>query len=671
MEENSKINNLEENKVIENTSLQKEPILKGELTGYPHIDKPWMKYYDVELSKMSMPQKTIYENVRDNVQPYLDKTAITYNGEKITYDEFLNNIERFAKVLTALDVSSGKRILYLMANIPETAYTLYGSNYIGAVADYADPRPDSLDLKVSAMKILEICKRDKIDCLCALDQCYLGMVKPIEDELKEIGINQVLIISPSDSMTKKGQLNYIEEFAKFNGVKATIAKLKKMKITQEKLDEAIKTSKLEIIHYSDIRENVNSIRVIPNKYNSHTLVAITHSSGTSGTFPKSIPLTNEGIISYGFQLARSNTRTHYNDSSLQILPYFSAYGLGISNFGHSMAYNMIQVPEFNPANLGKMIKKYKPNAIMGTPNWYLSLVNDKALKHQDLSFIQTIGYGGDSMNVEDEKLVNKFLIKHNSSDIITKGHGMSEISGGSSYAISKYNDLGGMGIPMIDTIYAIVDPDTKELLKFKDGHEYLKGEFIISSPAIVDEKLDDRLVIKHGIYDGIDFVYTGDIGMMDRNGHLFFLSRKDRAFTRYDGFKVKPYEIENTIKVLKEVKDCIISPYFDTSKSGNMIQANLIVNDDILPETIDEEFIKKIIDDAFTKNVGTSTRQIPSKFVIRNKFPLAMSGKINYKMLNETSNNDIIFEVLFDETSISIDNIKIRKISQNKILIKK
>ena len=34
---------------LKNISLQKEPIMEGKLTGYPSIDKPWMKYYPNEL----------------------------------------------------------------------------------------------------------------------------------------------------------------------------------------------------------------------------------------------------------------------------------------------------------------------------------------------------------------------------------------------------------------------------------------------------------------------------------------------------------------------------------------------------------------------------------------------------------------------------------------------
>lgn len=640
------------------------------LTGYPHIDKPWMKFYDEKNIKMELPKKTIYENVRDNVQDHLDDIALTHNGIKTPYGEFLLNIEKAAKILTAIDVKSGQRILYLMANIPETAYTLYGTNLIGAISDYADPRPDSLNFKVSAQKILEIVKREKIDHIVSLDQCYLAMIKPIENELKEMGINKVLLVSATASMGLKGKYNYIDEYIKFNGLKATKEKLKQMKIIGEKLKEAINTSCLEIIQYENMINNVNSIQIDKKTYEPNRLTAITHSSGTSGTFPKAIPLTNEGIISYGFQLSRSNTNTNINDSSLQILPFFSAYGLGIGNFGYSLAYNMIQIPEFTPNNLGKLIKKYKPNAIMGTPNWYMSILTDKSLKNTDLSFIRTIGYGGDSLNPKDEEKINEFLYKHNSSEKITKGHGMSEVSGGSSYAIGNYNKLGSMGIPMIDTIYAVVNPETKELIKFNDNDDYIEGEFIISSPAIVNSKLDNNNVVKHGIYDGIDFIFTGDIGRMDRDGILTFLSRNDRAFTRFDGFKVKPFEIENCIKNIENIKDCIITPYFDETNFGNMIQANIIL-DEVNNSLIDyDDIIKNILDKAFINNPKTSTRQIPSKIVLKRDFPISKNGKIDYRALVNTNDNDIIYNIYLNETNISVNDIKFER-EQNNQKIKK
>lgn len=85
------------------------------------------------------------------------------------------------------------------------------------------------------------------------------------------------------------------------------------------------------------------------------------------------------------------------DNYLHILPYFATFGLGSTHMGFSSADNLIEIPDFQPKNLGKNIAKYRPAVLMGTPNRYLSLPTDPSLKQIDLSFIRTIGYGGDSI----------------------------------------------------------------------------------------------------------------------------------------------------------------------------------------------------------------------------------------------------------------------------------
>lgn len=68
------------------------------------------------------------------------------------YGELYENIDFASKALTSLGIKKNDRIMYLMPNIPETAYLMYGTTQIGAVADYVDTRPDSVDLKISAKK---------------------------------------------------------------------------------------------------------------------------------------------------------------------------------------------------------------------------------------------------------------------------------------------------------------------------------------------------------------------------------------------------------------------------------------------------------------------------------------------------------------------------------------
>ena len=96
-------------------------------------------------------------------------------------------------VKASFEVKQGDILFTLMPNIPESGNIWLGASQIGAIADFADPRPDSLNPKVSAQKILKIVQEEKINSIVALDQCYLAMVAPVEHELKELGIDNVLL----------------------------------------------------------------------------------------------------------------------------------------------------------------------------------------------------------------------------------------------------------------------------------------------------------------------------------------------------------------------------------------------------------------------------------------------------------------------------------------------
>ena len=147
-------------------------------TGYPHIDRNWMKYYDEELANQKLPQETIYQYMKRNVEKYLDNVLITYNGKTENGYQFLDNINSAAGVLKSIGVDKGKRVMYLMPNIPETAHTLYADSKLGAISDYVDPRPDSINPKVSSQKLLKMILNEKIDYIVVFESCYLSMINP-------------------------------------------------------------------------------------------------------------------------------------------------------------------------------------------------------------------------------------------------------------------------------------------------------------------------------------------------------------------------------------------------------------------------------------------------------------------------------------------------------------
>lgn len=631
-------------------------------TGYPSIDKQWLKYYDSEFLKKPIPEMNIYSYLRNMTEAYKELPALSYYGKEILYRELLQHIEEAAKVLRSIGVKSGDRVMYLMPNIPETAYFLYGGARIGAVADYIDPRPDSVDFTVSAKKVLAMVKEEKAKFLVSLDQCYLAMLKPIEKELKEAGADRVILVSASDSMDGKTKLKYLCENLSFNGASAMLKSVAKAKRIAEMVEAARMNSCLRLVNYVDLIEKAKNIALPPVEYCKGQLAVIVHTSGTSSAKPKPIPLTHDNFNFYAHQTIGANMPMSVGDRALHMLPYFAAFGIvDVVHAGLCHANNLIQIPEFSPNNFGKLIKKYKPQTIIGAPSWFKALSKDKVLQNVDLSFLTMATYGGDSMDIEDENRINQFFKKHNAGCSLTKGHGMSETCGCASYATGEYNVPASVGIPMPLTIYAVVNPETKELLKFEDEQEFLEGELVISSGAVTPGVLDGKVIVPHAEYNGESYIFTRDIARMDRNGVIKFLSRSDRSITRFDGYKIKPYEVENIIKGYPEVQYCIISPVYDKEKFGNVAIADIVLQGNVIPSREEQvKLVEKLIQVQFINNADVSARQIPVWFRFRESLPLTVNSKINYNALANEPLDGSEVAVLIEETNISVDRITVK-----------
>ncbi len=646
-------------------------------TGYPHIDKPWMQFYNEDIARRKDPKVNLTQYLKDKTKGLGSKIEGSYYGQKITYDAFWDKVDSSSKVLTDLGIRKYDRIMNLVPNIPESGQIWLGATQLGMVSDFIDPRPDSMDLNANARKVLELIKYEKAKHIIALDKCYLAMIKPIEHELKELGIDRIITLSASDSMNILSKINYLTDVIAYNGLKnereknetvrqlkwyqALLKKIQEMKSADELLEETIRKSPLEILKYSDLLKSINYSTFEP-VYEENLVNYIGHTSGTSGARPKPIALTNENQISATEQLFKANANFKVGDRILHVLPFFSPLGAD-NNYVLNIASGSmnIDIPEFEINEFGYLLKKYKPNVILATPSWLVSLTKSRYLDKVDLSCITRIIYGGDSMARKDEETLNNWLRKHGSSAVVEKGHGMSEYCGCGSYAQKEFNRYESIGIPLPNTIYTLVNPDVDnhlEPVKFTDDKDRLLGELVVSSDAVTCGMLDEDVIVPHYELDGQSYIRTRDLVEMDRDGIFYFNSRKDRSFTRFDGYKIKPYEIEKEIEKNESVKYCGIVPYFDEKKRGLMPKAHIVLNPDVDIydlKTLTEEIIKSQIID----NHNMSSRQIPAKIKYRDSLPLTANSKVNFNALINEGYDGSEISVNVEETNLSVGTIEV------------
>lgn len=89
-----------------------------EFTGYPSIDKPWLKYYNYNNTQID-PKLNLVDYIKQKNCGRENLTANIYYGKKTTYREMYNQIDYASKALKYIGVKKGERIFFLLPIFPE------------------------------------------------------------------------------------------------------------------------------------------------------------------------------------------------------------------------------------------------------------------------------------------------------------------------------------------------------------------------------------------------------------------------------------------------------------------------------------------------------------------------------------------------------------------------
>ncbi len=158
-------------------------------TGYPSMDKPWLKYYSQEAIDSQLSEKCMYQYLFDDNQNRLSSVAISYFDKRITYSELIENIKHTAAVLKELGIKKGDVVSFCTVTVPEVIYSFYALNMIGAIANMIDPR-------TSVEGISSYIEESNSKYLIVLDMLQSRLEPIINDNL----IKQAIVVSPGDSM---------------------------------------------------------------------------------------------------------------------------------------------------------------------------------------------------------------------------------------------------------------------------------------------------------------------------------------------------------------------------------------------------------------------------------------------------------------------------------------
>ena len=413
---------------------------------------PWFKFYGDMPHTLNYPAKTIYELVRAAALKYPNDVAYEFMGKNVTYSQFMARIDRVAKALLALGVGKGDRFTICMPNCPQALDTFYALNRIGAVSNMIHPLS-------APSEIAFYLNFSHSKAVLTLDQFY-GKLDQIRGDLKQP--TKLVIAQIKDELP--APLNLLYPMTK----------------------AARKVPKLpaagDFIRWNDFLRGGKSVDELPDHPIGYTEGAsILYSGGTTGT-TKGILLSSANFNATALQtIAASGLHDIHGKKMLSVMPIFHGFGLGIGIHTALVGgATCILVPQFNVKTYAKLLVKKKPNLVPGVPTLFEALLRTNLLEDADLSFLDGMFSGGDSLSVELKHKVDDFLKAHKAKIQIREGYGTTECVTASCLTPKDYARSGSIGVPFPDTYYKIVKPGTTE-----ETDPNIEGEICISGPSVM------------------------------------------------------------------------------------------------------------------------------------------------------------------------------------------
>ena len=557
-----------------------------------NISTPWLGSYGEVPFHLDYSEKSLSGAVLATAEADPEFTALAFMGRKIPYGELAANIKLVARSFSAMGIKAGDRVLVCLPNVPQAIYCLYGLNRIGAVPAMVHP--------LSAVSELAF-YMDEAGCDVAvtLDQFYAKFL----EVRKARHIGKLVIARVSEELP----------FPLSIGQKL---------LTERKFPKVLSGS--DTILWKDflrLGEGAGDDASVEKDPLDEAVVLF--SGGTTGT-TKGIRLSDLNFNALAQQTEAMCHETVHHAKMLAAMPVFHGFGLGVCI--HTMLFcggTAILVPRFNVKSYAKLIKKTHPNFIAGVPTLFEAITRNKYLDGADLSCLKGVFSGGDSLSIELKKKFDKFLADHNTGVRVREGYGTTECV--TACCLTPYNKEkeGSIGLPYPDTYFKICRPGTCDEASY--GEE---GEICLTGPSrmlgyINHEEENASTLRTHA--DGHVWLHTGDLGVMDEEGFVYFRQRIKRMIIT-NGYNVYPSQIENILDGHPAIQRSCVIGVPDPLKMQK-VKAFIVLRDGVN----DSPALRDNIMEHCRRHIAKYA--LPAEIEVRDSLPTTLVGKVAYTKL--------------------------------------
>ncbi len=269
--------------------------------------------------------------------------------------------------------------------------------------------------------------------------------------------------------------------------------------------------------------------------------------------------------------------------------------------------------KFIPANLLRMIEKYRITTFCAPPTMFRFFLNE-GIEKFDLSSLTYCNIAGEALQPE------VFKQWYDATGLkLMEGFGQSESTCIVGNLIGMEPKPGSMGKPMPIYTVDLVDKDGNSVPPGVVGEIVIKGDYC-DTDGLFRGYYRDKERTDAAWHDG--WYHTGDTATRDEDGYYWYVGRNDDVI-KSSGYRIGPFEVESVLSAHPAVLECAVTGAPHPIR-GEVVKASVILTDEYKSRANDE-LVKEIQD--FVKH-NTAPYKYPRIVEFVEELPKTTSGKV-------------------------------------------
>ncbi len=528
-------------------------------------------------------EDTFPEIISKRAKMHPNKNAISYYGRDVTYKELDELSNQFANFLRDKGFGKGDFVGNHLYNCPQ-----YFIVHLGVMKSGCTVVP--MDTEWEKYELEPVLNDTEMNLIVTQDLNF----EAVEDTRKESQLEEVYITSLLDFLPEDPAYSFPEDLKEKPSCEGGIDLMSSIE------DYDTSPTDVELTLDDD--------------------ASLDYTGGTTG-LPKGCLHKHRGIV-YTLSCMYNYLGFHQGiRDGIIFVPVFHTAGGGQAGTILYSGGSVILLTRFEPGTLINSVDEYNPDWMWAPSDLFekFAKMPDEELEQFNLSSFSLLASTQYNLPLTKETRETWKEIT-DGAKLCDVTYGLTETMSMNTWTfdlqdidLDKQNEHGHVfiGVTMPETYIKIVDPETHETLE-----SGTVGEIAIKDPALPPEYFKrPEETEKDYLDDG--FLLTGDLGMYDEDGFLYFAGRRKYTL-KVSGFTVSPAEIENIMMQHPAiVKASVVGR--DHDKKGEVPVAFVEINPEYEESITEEELIE-------WSEENISGYKVPARIVFKEEIPTGKKG---------------------------------------------